>query len=483
MKKLVFSLLLTAMAVANAVAQPAFSRGYENRSFTVDQFEQGCYLGAYNLLDVWVIEGKKNLKQLALLDRHLDPNGAAVLPESAKLEVLAAGMHDNDAAVLLVDRSVKNRTVVLRTHIDLLTMAVDPYDTVVRLDYERKDKCNVWAASSPNGANLGVVAIVEYTEQKQYRTFIAMCNNHGAQLWEKEFALGTMSDVFVTDDGRIVSLGYEESEQVTNFVVNVISDEQASSYSAAVKCDPIKELRLVNVVGSYAVAAGTYQPSDVRNADKLTAGVVGLSFNIESAAVAGITMRPFQNEELNMFLNEKTKKVQKIQAIDRITVQGYAPLSYGAAIAVGRTVRIEITKNGHTSIVRQENGVSVAAVDTTGHFRWVRNFRRFDTQKNENVPMTIGMVESDGKLCVVRSESNSLPPIYDIAKPAKEFVIGGKSNMAVYTINPDGDTEKLIVERKTKHTLLRPLLRQDGTIVLLTANGKYTRAAEMMFQY
>ena len=485
MKKIILSLFAVAAAVGVASAQPAFSRGYENRSYTVDQFAHGTCVGDFDeYLTAWVMEGKKQMKQVVLLDRHLESHNAVTLPGSDKMQVLAAGVVDRGrVGVLLTDHSKKNTTMVLACEVNIEGKTVSPYDTVAKYEYDRKDICYVWGDASPDGRRMGFAAIMVQTEKKGYSTYAAMFDNHVQKLWEREFSFGTLQDVMVTDDGQMVTFGFESAGEETNFTFNVLDANQALNFETKVKCDPIKEMHLVNVIGDYAVAAGTYQPADRRNADKLTAGVVGISFRLDEAKVAGFTMRPFQNEDVDIFLNAKTKKIQKDMMCERISTLQYAPVSYGGVVALGRVQRVETTKAGASPVVQtQQVGVHMVAVDTTGHVRWARNFRCFDSQKKGDEPMMMGLLESDGKLCLLRTEHAKEPAVYDIAKPSKMFTIGSKGNMALYTVDPQGEVEKFVLEKKGKYGVLRAVQRQDGKIIVLAANGKYTRAAEMLFQ-
>ena len=487
MKKIILYLFVMALAVDMAFAQPLFSRGYENRSYTVDQFVNGTCAGDFDdLLTAWVLEGKKQMKQVVLFDRHLEPHNVITLPHSEEMTVLAASVVERSRiGVLLADRSQKRSTMVLACEVNIEAQAVSPYDTVVKMDYDRKDVCVVKGDASPDGHRLGVVAVVFLADGKGQNTYAAMFDNRVKKLWEKTVFLGTPQDILVTDEGRMVTFGYESvSQEETKIRFNVLDEERASNFESLVNCDPIKEMHMANVIGDYAVALGTYQPVGRRNAEKLTAGVVGISFRFSEGKVSGLTMRPFQNEDVDIFLNMKTKKIQKELSCERIAVQSYAPVSYGGVITMGRMQRVETTKTGSAPVVQtQQMGLHVVAVDTTGHVRWARNLRRFDTQKKGDEPMLMGLLESDGKLCLIRTENAKEPAIYDIAKPSKQFVIGSKGNMALYTIDPQGEVEKFILEKKAKHGVLRADKRQDGKVIILAANGKYTRAAEMLFRH
>ena len=126
-------------------------------------------------------------------------------------------------------------------------------------------------------------------------------------------------------------------------------------------------------------------------------------------------------------------------------------------------------------------GISLVAVDTTGHVRWVRNLRRNDIMDDDNM-VTLGVAMLDGKVCVAKKEGAKYPAIYDISSDAKKFKAGDKGNLVVYTVDADGTTEKLLLEKKSKHTVFRTLTRPDDTLLIVGSNGKKTRLLELRYQ-
>ena len=191
-------------------------------------------------------------------------------------------------------------------------------------------------------------------------------------------------------------------------------------------------------------------------------------------------MRPFQNEDINILTNRHTKKVQKDYTLDLISTCGVATTEYGAVIAVGRNyIRTVTEANGTFTDHFNRVGIHMVAVDTTCHMRWTRNIRRNDTQKNYEDLLGIGLLSHGDRVLLFKSESPKLPPTYDIARECKEYEIGDKSNIVFYSIDPEGEVQKTIVEQKTKQTLFRTERHPDGTLMLLSQHGKRSRQADL----
>ena len=481
MKRVIFILLVGLMCPAVA-QQAVLSKGMETKHVKAENLIEGRYLGAYEGLDCWVFVGKKDRKQVVKTDQNLEPVGEVVLPESGDGEVLAAVLAGNHAVVVTLDQSERQQTVVLSYDVDLDSMVVadGAADTLLAFEHGKKDKCMVWGAASPNGNYIGLVGIVQLPEQ-QYRTMITLYDSQLQRLWEKEFALGSMQDIFVTDDGRIVTLGKEDEAEGMQFVYNVLSREKAATYTAGFKGNPIRDLKLVNVLGSHAVSIATFMPGTKKSDAQNIGGVIGMSFNIDSAKVTGFELRPFQNEDINILFNKDTRKVQRELEADHLKQLDMIPTSWGAAAAYGRCWRRDVVaNNGEVSMTYFSMGIHCISVDTLGRVSWVRNVRRNDSQKSDNDQLQISLIEHQGKVLLFKTESPKIPAGYDISKKVKTFDVNSKSNLVFYSLDGE-EAQKLVVESKTKHTMLRTLKRADGSLMLLTAKGKKMRLAKLSF--
>lgn len=488
MKRTIIILLL-AIAGNLAAQQMTLSKGNESKEVDAQALVEGIYVGPWSDVDCWIMEGKKNVKQLMTINSNQEVFRTISLAGSNKATVLAATIDDGHIMVYTSDDSDNKKTVLFRYDIDLhidvygkpKAEKVEP-DTVSTFDHEKKDKSLVWGAASPDGRLAGLVTIIEFTKTNEYRTQINLLGSRGEMLWEKEFALGSMKDIFVTNEGKIVTLGAEMEKEETHLIYNIISQDKEASYDVVVKCDPIREMKLVNVLGNYAVAMGTYSPIN-RSFDKgYTGGTLAVSFNVETAELKGFILRPFQNEDINILYNKKTQKIQKELWADRVNVIDYAPTSFGAAMVLGRSLKTEnIEPDGTVVSINNAMGLHVVAADTLGEIKWVRNIRRNDFTKKEKYLLGVSLVGTPHGTCLVKTESAKYPAIYDIAKEAKKYETGSKCNMMIYNIADDGMVQKSVIEAKSKQSHLRSLLRNDGSLLVFTARGNKTRMVSLQF--
>ena len=487
MNKIVLVLVATLLPCLAATAQETFTlaSGSESRTMDAAMLHEGRYLGQYEGLHCWAGGADGKQKQVVLTDENLETKASLTLPESSVNCQLATATMDNGKACLtLVDSSYNRMTIIYSSVVDLATMK--PADStaamtiVDSLSYGSKDHCYVWGAVSPNGRHAALIYIVEYTERHQYSARAILYDAQLHEQWRKDYALGSMEALCVTDDGTMVTLGYDEEGDETHFVFNILDQRRTETYDAIVQCNHIRQLKLAGVTGNKAIAVGTFSPQDRSLWDVLCEGVVTFAFNIDSANLTGFNMRTFQNEDLNILLNMKTRRVQKYQDIDLVSVSGLTTTDWGAVVAVGRNWRLDRTEdNGTHSIIYHRMGLHLVAIDTTGRVRWVRNLRRNDVQKSNDDLLGLDMTSRDGITYIVRSEPRRTPPIYDISREGKQLEMGSKSALVIYTLAADGEVKKNFLAPRTEFSLMRTIARPDGQLLLVGANGRKMKLATL----
>ena len=199
-------------------------------------------------------------------------------------------------------------------------------------------------------------------------------------------------------------------------------------------------------------------------------------------ARSNFLLRPFMNEDVNIFYNKATKKVQREQRADHVRTLACVPTNYGAMMVAGRAFRTENAEsNGTLTSVSYAAGLHCLAIDNDGKLLWVKNIRRSDMQKKGDDLIKVSLLSDGSNAYIVKSEHPKAPLDYAIAKEAKTLELGNKSNLIIYTLNPLGEVQKLLVEAKTKHSHLRAIRRSDGVFALYSANGNKVRQAQLKF--
>ena len=466
MKRLTIIALLLATAVADA--QFIIDKGTESRHIDDDRMVDAKFIGRTEEGMIWVSQAR-NGWQVVGADHQMEPTRTQGLKTDAE-ELLAATMSGDTVTLVLADRSHRQRT-------DLLIARCTPLgewkvDTLQTLAHGKKDNCLLWGAVSPSGNRIGLCSIVEYTESKQYSAFITLLTADGMKEFRHEYPLGTMDQLRVTDDGRIVTIGTEQDGMTLHVIVNYADRSHAETNEALVTCEPPRELQIANIIGSRMIAMGTISGSGFRGAEEFCGGTVALAYDLAEARLAGFTIRPFHNEDINILYNKPTKKVQRDLLCEHATPLDFIPLPYGAAMAIGRNFeKISLADNGTEEHSFSRVGLHIMAVDTAANVLWTRNLRRNDWQKGNPDLLNVGFATMGDTLCIVKSESRKLPAAYEIGKEAKMLKMGDKSNIVLYTIAPGGEVHKDILEAKSKHSVLHLTKQFD----IITVHGSRLR--------
>lgn len=466
MKRL--TIIAVLFCAITAQGQFAISKGQESRDMDHERLSAATYIGTYDDQTLWVSATRRGWgleSANADMDRVL-----AVEVHYPHTELLAATHADDTVTLLLADRSESKRTdVALARHYADGTLRVD---TVVTFAHAKKDRCLLWGAVSPSGNHIGLCAVVEYTERQAYSAVMYLFTAGGDLVFRREFALGTMDQLAVTDDGRMATLGMEQEGNVLHLIFNYADINHAETAEATVKCEQPRDMRIVNVVGNHLVAIGTVEGSGFRGAELYCGGDLALSYNLDSAKLEGFSIRPFMNEDINIFYNKPTKKVQRDPLAEHVTPLTTVAMPYGGVMATGRNFeKLSTADNGTEEHSFSRVGIHLVAVDTNGSFLWVRNLRRNDFQKGDAELLTLGLAAMGDTLLAIKSEHRKYPASYEIGKAAKQLKMGDKSNLVLYTVTADGTVEKNILEAKTKHSFLRLTPQCD----IITVRGSRLR--------
>lgn len=489
-------MLIVAVGVlAGARGQEGVMRvGSESQDVDRDMLLNAHYLGTVEGQDLWLTRSEAGVKGLAQkrdwhvvrLTEGLLPMERLELRGTSNCQVLGVvGARSDERArhvsALLVDSSARGRVTILRARIGVEMTRMDAgVDTMDLYTYDYRDISKVWGALSPNGKYLGVLTIVQYVEQGEYLSIAKMFDENLNLVWEKDFGVGATEGIYVDDAGRMFTLGVERAKDGVRFVMSEMDKEGADTYGMNMDCDPVHDVKIVNVQGDNVLCAGLFTASMADPEDLPTTGVVTLMFNVKTVQMSGFSMRIFQNEDVNVMKNKNTKKIQLDHEVPMVSVLGSVEMPWGAVVAVGHRHMVHRSNpNGTTEDWWYGRGIHLVALDNSGKMRWVRNIRRNDRTDIGGGMLKTHLFAEGGKVCLLKNEDRREPEEYTVTEEAREYEVGESSNLVLYTVSERGEVKKRIMERETKHALANMCRKKDGSLLLLTAKGNKCRRAEM----
>lgn len=469
------------------------SKGNPGKEMDEEAVKNAWYLGQRGEHECWLTrteDGPKSFVrrddwQVVEVDRNLVVQSRLELPMSRLCEVVVARKIDDRADVILVDSSDSRGLTLMGVQVDLDSMRLRNHkiDTLAHYDLDPKDRSYVWGASSSSSDYMGVLVVLQKTKAQQYAAEAVVYDSEMEEFWRREYAVGSTSSMGVSDAGEMVTLGYDGEDDGVRFTINVLGRKSSDSYGMTMECDRIRYMQIVDIRNRKVQCAGLFSPLTSDPKEKMIGGTVSMMFDMDSTTVTRFLVRPFQNEDVNILVNKKTKKVQHDQEAPMVTPLAFARMPYGIVMAVGhRHVLRYKNANGTRESSYYAQGIHLEAFDETGNIMWSRNIRRNDMQKDSDEKLYIALFSSGDDVCLVKSENRKYPSGYDIAKEAKEFELGDKCNLVMYKVSVDGEVSKTILEQKTKHSLVSAAKRGEGDVVMLTLDGAKSRMVDMKIE-
>ena len=467
MKKLI--IIAMALATMAVQAQVRLNAGKDSKAVSADAMEKGTMVGRHEDNNVWLNSTRKGWR-LTALDRDLQVVQTAEMDINAG-RLLAVSMKGNTATLLLSAQDKK------ATHVLVARLSMEGETTVDTMaTFEtpgRKDKCLLWGATSTLGNYMAVVAVQQFADSAEYVSTALLVAPRGNVVFRREYPMTTFDQMFVTDNGCIVTLGYENTASGLDVMVNYVSANTTASSRNTIQGDPVHELGIVNVVGNRMMALGTTYGRG-RKADKTCNGVLAMSFDLDSSKVHGYEYRQFSLEDVNILANQYIKKKQKSMTCENVAVLGYAPTTYGGVMAITRSFEeLKSTNDGINHHIFQRLGIIVAAVDIEGQVAWMSGIRCNDRQEYSGSALRMGLVGDGDMVYIYKTESKKDPTGYDLTRAAKPQQAGKKGNLVRYSIGAKGFVEKAVLEPKSKHAFL--LVTDNHEII--TMRGRKLRRA------
>ena len=478
-----FAVLLAGLWLAAgasvAEAQVEVKRYAENRKSSASLVGEGQLVGWHAGMSCWVGGARGGRTQVVWMDSTMTTVRQTVVPVDKDCRLLSAAEVGGEVRLLFELQPDRKHTAVYAARVGFDTAAASRRDTVLLVDtftYQRKDRCLVWAAASPNGRYQAVVSVVElHSEGGKYVARVRLLDEGMQSLWTKEYALQSIDHVAVTDRGEVVTLGHEWVEDANHVLYNIASKNREDAYDVVVEGMPIVGLQLVGVAGRHVMAMGTIVPMQRRVDTSECAGVIGLAFDIDEVSLS-VAARRFEAEDLYMLTNKKGGSRLRGQTVEYGSLLSTTLMPWGAVAALGcNYAQSKTENNGTTTAIYYRRGIHLVAVDTAGEVRWVCNLRRNDVQKKSADLLRVAVVPVGDRVWLLRSEHKKMPSPMEKVKPAKTLKMGGKSHLALYQVGEDGGADRLLLEQNTKHSLLRAAADGRGRVAIFTAKGKRLR--------
>ena len=429
-----------------------------------------AFMGECDSLQCWISLSPHSGPSLVLHDDNADVWRHVSIENGGRYELLASSFDSCSASLMLLDSSDPRNPHVDICRMDLFSDA-SRLDPVVAQAFHcgRNDRFYAWAASSPNGRFCALVSLIAYVDKGYYAASATLFDARMQPLWSREFPVASLDDIFVTDDGSIVTLGFEHSDFFTAFSYSCIAPDTIASRTDTVAVGAVHDLQLVHADPQGALAVGTYVPSDIQSLDSLCGGVFSVAFNFVSGAAPVVSRHRFSPQDMAVLYNRNFTDTIHSSLADNVDIEGIFPMPYGAVVALSRS------EDGFIGCSARL-GLHLVAFHTDGTIRWTRNVRRY--APDCDIPAAI--VAVDSSLFLFQNEHKRTLPLYTVEFSAREFSLSKKSNIAMYRLSHDGLISKSLIEKRTLSTLADAHLLAGRRILLFLAHGSHVATKSLI---
>lgn len=491
MKRRALSILLIISFCTISWAQlPTVSFGEENDDY--DNIMSSCthFLGSQGESLYLLTRKTKTFAfickdyMLMKCDKNLQSEWSVELPESEDHELLVCSMSENKFTSLIMDEGRK-KGVITKYSVNLNDPAHTVHQEVFRNIETSKKEFIHWEASSPNKAFHCLIYVLLDEKQNSAEFAEILLDNELNILWEKQYNLRALNDIFVTNEGQVVTMGYNSNpeKEASSFIFSILDINNENSFLSEAQHFTAQKAAIVNYVNHKLVVSGLLRSSESTRRDTYYDGVFGLAFDFAANTCHSDTVH-FTNTELNVFGNEKGTKKNKYGFADALVHEQQAQTTFGGAALFRRFYVVESRDySGLSSRVFNQIGAVAVATDTNGHIIWHRPFRSETVQGEFGNLINIDIFGRGDQVYLMQNEHEKSPQTYDIAPTVKKLKATINSCcLAIYGISYDGSVQKNLFNQDSREMLIDNLFRLDDThYIFMRAKGGHSTLGTLGF--
>lgn len=414
------------------------------------------------------------------VDKVLNTEMEVKVENTTDVELIAANANDSVVVLLYCDHD-RTSTRVLRSVYDRATLnhlrTTSPYEA----NFSRRSDSYLWHRRSPDGRFTGLVSVV-VTKGVEVLSDVVLFDPMMNVVWAKKDPIGACSDLFVTNDGRMILVGYYH-RAFESTIAFYRYDAQRMDEMKTEVAEGILSAAIVNVVGNRVLVGGTLLSIDTKRGENNVGGVFAMAYDVEERMQVNFSVSMLNKDDIAVLTDVKQKARIRATKVDKLQIEQTVPTQFGGAVSFSRPYVLEKTSsNGDVTAFHHRLGLLVLAMDDQGKVVYKAPFRHNLVQNNGNDLLTMPLISDGSNVSIFNVESTKEPLDYNIAKRTKEVGINRKSaNTVIYSISPRGDVvHKEIVAAKVKGKPAGASIRWFGdSYYMFVTSGKGSRLVQV----
>ncbi len=393
----------------------------------------------------------RNCLYFLVFDKDQNPIAEKIIPETKGLKVKAAFMNDKTIDLLLLKEDSKEQ-ILYHARFDVNTL--DPIGDRKELYHpklDKKDKCYFFIKSSQDKSWISMIHIIVKENENEFYSTVSLYDEAIEKIWTKSYAIGTLDDIFITNDAEIVTVGRytDKKKPETTLVFHVISEDDENNYTEDVEVDNMQSASILNVVNGKIICAGLLNTPNKKDA----CGYYAFSFNTTKRELENFDSKHLSSLEHACLLNTKVSKSSSSKEVSFMSFYGNCATDNGGVIAFHR--KYYIVGNKYVSF--QSEGILTFSVDTTGTIVWNTGIRKANMESQMMEHLGTGMFHRNGKTYFLFNEhiknTNSLTGNDPIKWLQIAPMLSDDASLVLVSLDNEGNLKKEILDKETKKYL------------------------------
>ena len=370
------------------------------------------------------------------------------IPGTKNDSPLAANLYDGKIYILSKRfETFSTSYTYMRYVIDAETMTLIGEPTEVLEITSKSTSANYsWSARSKDGSLTAIINISTTPKGEKYEATEILFDEEMNIEWQRDYPIYSLSSMFVTDDGEIVTIGRSKGKGPHTLYFSVLNENDIQYLSKQTKLY-VYDTYIVSYKDSRILVMGFGTTTDSKNDKEIN--YFGMSVNVETEE-SEIHYKGFDNTDNNIFYDTKIGKSAKPITINQISLNKCIATEYGAVGTI------------QNYLYKSSIGILVFALDNHGNIIWKRDIRFNMKRSNGEVRSGFTIAAKGSNVYLTMSEDPKSPKQYTIEEPSRKTNTSmGAKALSTYKIDAEGNISKSM-ESLSKPAILDRRLRKVG---------------------
>ena len=366
--------------------------------------------------------------------------------------------HRDGMRMHVIVSAFEKKSVILRhVCVNLSSFTVESDKAILNREIGKHEFFYHWDATSENG-HYGLVYAVANDKTNTADVQGMLFDRSMQTVWAHGLDIGAISEIFVTDDGRIATCGFSNGDDQSDGAALVfgIADGLGTRQGHYPSVAQVGGMTILNVFGDKVLAtaletdkgtgwAGNFLVGAVVTTGTIYTGVTAYLFDVSAGKMAGTDRHPFTKADARVFYNASLISEIASPDVNFLYLRAKASTPTGGAALYGRTwlERTVNRGNGMTTATYYYKGMMLVKADSTGHIVWMKplmhdNGNNGDFGENAETDM---VAEGDD-LYVITNESPKDGDTYDPENAVRRVVMVVHGAISAYRFGADGSVAK-----------------------------------------